>query len=464
MVLGKGVTQTVNWLVTIVVIRILTPADYGLMAMAMVLIAMAQMLSDMGLHQALVQAKDLPQKSASQVFTLLLLLNLSIFLSLYMAAPFVARGFDEEALTEVLRLSALQFPILALQSVPTAMLARKMDFRTKALIEAATGIVNSIVTIILALLDYGVWSLVIGNLVAILVRGFLFMSVEKVFYRPTLDFRGFSHMFSFGGYIMLSGFLHFVQMKSADLLVGKTLGKDELGIYSVSNRLATLPMQKITGILNQIGFAAFSKIQNDMEVLRENYLRMQSILCFFAFPVFWGIASVTDSLVTVLLGEKWLATIIPLQLIALAAPLRMVFNSTKSALNGIGNAKLVFSNMLISACTMPIAFAIGLKWGISGVAAVWVLYYPFLFAFIQARSLAALGIGYVDFLREVIKPVMIALLMLLLLFASNHIMIAHSVPPVFRLASLSMLGAAFYLLVSYWLNRETFNRSRRLVF
>lgn len=463
MMLGRGITQAVNWLVTLLVIRILTPADYGLLAMAMILIAAAQMLRDMGLQQALIQSTEPEEKTVRQVFSALQIVNGFIFLALFIAAPYASTYFGEPALVEIIRVLAFQFPILALQGVPSAMLSRGMNFKSQAMISATGAIVNSLVTLTLALLGYGVWSIILGNMAGTIAKVLQYGRLERIFYAPTLDFKGFSSLFSFGGFVMASSLLHYIQMRSADIMVGKVLGKESLGIYNVSNRLGTMPMQKITSILTGVGFAAFSKIQQDPDLVKANYLRMQAILTFFAFPVFWGIASVTDSLVHVVLGDKWLAAIIPLQTIAIAAPLRMIFNTTSPALYGTGRPGIVFTNLLLSAGVMPIAFYIGLNWGVDGVARAWLFCYPLLFFIMQFRSLHALGIRAKDFYLTIYRSVIIALSMLIGLYFCNQLLVSLEVSSILRLSILSLTGMLYYIGLSFILNTKVFRESQRLI-
>jgi O-antigen/teichoic acid export membrane protein len=464
MIMGKGATQGVNWLATIVVIRLLEPADYGLLAMATVLVAIGHMFRDMGLQSALIQSKDLTLQSTRQVYTLLLALNGALCALFFAVAPLAAAHFGEEALTDIVRVLALQFPLLALQAVPLALLAREMDFKTQALLGAGSGIVNSAITLTLALLDYGVWSLVYGNLGATAMRTIVLASIGRVLYLPTLDYSGFRSMFSFGGFVTLSSLLHYIQNNTSRWLIGTSIGKEALGIYSVSNRLASLPMQKVASILNQVGLAAFSKIQHDMQQVRENFLQMQGILAFFAFPTFWGIASVTEGLVEVALGKKWMATVIPLQLIALSVPLRMLFNLTKPALNGIGNSRLVFTNLLIASVAMPVAYYVALPWGVNGVAASWVVCYTPLFFLLLYRTTSALGVAYGDYIEVIYRPALIAGAMYLLVKASWFLLSGMSTPVLATLLIQVGLGGAFYLGASYLFNKPGFRRSRRLLF
>lgn len=463
MMLARGAAQTVNWLATIVVIRLLTPTDYGLLAMAMTVIALGQIFRDMGLHSALVQTEDPSTLAIRQVYTSVLALNCLLFVAVWAVAPLVAAHFGEPILRNIIFVLALQFPLQALQSVPSAMYARDMNFKTLALIGAASGITNSIVTLSCALSGMGVWSLVYGNVTATALGMVLLGLNARIFYLPTLNFSGFRRMLSFGGYITLSGLLNYVQNKSPHWLLGTYLGKDDLGIYSVANRLSSLPMQKVAGILKSVGFAAFSKIQDDMDKVRANYLQMQAILAFVAFPVFWGISAVAEALIQVVLGEKWLSIVLPLQLVALAVPLRMLFNVTSPALNGIGNSRLVFTNLMISSLTLTLAYYVALDWGVVGVAAVWITFYPLIFLLQLYRTTSALGINYSDYLRVLYRPLLIAAVMYLLVRAVYWLAGQYSLTSLTTLVLQVAAGAGFYFAASLLLNRDVFIRSRKFL-
>ena len=464
MMFGKATAQSISWLVTIVVVRLLSPADYGLLAMAMVLIALGQMFRDMGLQHSLIQTEEPGSLTIRQVFTVLVVLNLTLCAVLIVSAPWASSHFNEPSLTNIIRMLALLFPMQALQGVPVALMARKMQFKIQATNGVIGSVVNSAVTLILALLDYGVWALVYGNLAAALIRVLLYATHSRILYWPTSDFTGFSSLFSFGGFITLSSFLNYLQNKSSHWFIGTWLGKEPLGIYSVSNELASLPMQKVGGVLNQVGFAAFSRIQDDRDQVRANYLKMQSIMAFFAFPTFWGIASVSQLLVPLVLGEKWLAATVPLQLISLSVPLRMLFNTTTPTLNGIGNAKLVFGNLLISSLTMPLAYYFAMDWGVNGVAATWVIWYPVLFVFMQYRSNRALGILYGRYLQAIYRPLLITAGMYLLVIMMGYYFERLNIAAQMILICQVIVGAGYYLLASYIFNRKVLRISKKVLF
>lgn len=464
MMLAKGVSQAVSWLVTIIVIRILSPADYGLYTMASMLVVLAEMLKELGLGSALVQAKDLAPLMLRQVYTVVLLVNILLYVVVATTAPLMASFFDENALLILIPVLALQFPVTAFETIPDAMLAREMDFRSKALIATAGAVANSITTLTCAVLGMGVWSLVYGTLVAAVVRMISYAMKQSIYYTPTMNFSGVGNLITFGGYVTVSRLLNVLLIQSSFMVVGRILGKEALGIFSVANQLATLPMQKVSGILNEIGLAAFSKIQLDRAKVAAHYITSMSILSFLAFPTFWGLASVAESLTTVVLGSKWMAIVLPLQLIAFITPFRMIFNTTTPALLGIGRADIFFTNLLYLNVLMPVACVVGSPWGVNGVSMAWLLTYPPIFLFVQRRSLKCLDVDWPDLLAAIRMSALVALAMSLVVLLVRSWILADHFNSLISLAMQVLVGAAIYAGLSIRYNFRNFSDTKVLIY
>jgi len=400
--------QVLSWVVTIFVIRILTPDDYGLMAMAMVAITLLALLNEMGMGSVLVQQQELDHRTVECIFGLLILINGALYTSLYLGAPLIAVFFEEPRLVEILRVIALQFIFMPFSVVANSMLSRRMDFRRMSFVDMWKIIAASITTLTLALNGYGIWALVFGNLLGALVDAVGATLAAKCWYRPRFRFSGMKQMIGFGGYVMASRILFFIYVRADIFIIGKLLGKDLLGLYSVAKDLASLPMEKVSGVLNMVGFSAFSRIQDDRDEVREKLLKAVRILSFFAFPMFAGISSISPEIVEVILGEKWLAAIVPLQLLSLIIPLRMVQNIIPPVLMSIGRPEVAVSNLVIACIIMAVSFLIGVQWGINGVSQAWLFGYPVFFVIMLKRSLPILGLTIAEYLKSMYGPAMVA--------------------------------------------------------
>ena len=223
-------------------------------------------------------------------------------------------------------------------------------------------------------------------------------------------------------------------------------------------------MQKISGILNEVGFAAFAKIQDDREKVAENYKKAMSILAFISFPIFWGMASVAGDLTMTVLGDKWMAVVLPLQLIAFITPLQIIFNTTTPALLGIGRADTFFFNLLFLNIIMPGAILIGTRWGVNGVAIAWALAYPPLFLLVQGRSLKQLAVRARDLTMAIYKSVGVAMIMLIIVVGNDLWLMGDRLPVIYSLVLSIGLGAIIYVGGSFRFNLAISLEAKRLIF
>ena len=436
--------------------RLLAPADYGLVAMAMVPIGLIQLMEALGMGSALVQKKDLERQMIEQVFALLLLFNLALFLLTYLTAPVIARFFEEPQLEPMSRVLGLQFLLISFSTVPDSLLRRDMRFRRKSIVVLISMVAHAAVTLSLAFSGFGVWALVLGQLAASLTLAVgLNLALGRV-YRPRFDFTGMRSVIGFGSLVTAQRLLWYLYSQSDVFIIGKIMGKELLGFYAVAMQLATLPMQKIQGMLNEVGFAAFSRIQSDKEQMASHFLKAVRVLGFLAFPVFFGISSVAPEIVDVLLGEKWHPAILPLQVLSLIVPLRMVSNITTPALLGAGRAGVGLVNLVSACIIMPTAFLIGARWGLTGVAVAWVVAYPFQFLIVLYRSLPFIGVPMLNHLKTLQWPASSATLMYLTVVLTRESLNGVAIQPGLTLFLLIAVGAVTYLTTMYLLQRETF--------
>jgi len=405
---GHLLGQAFTWAVTIYVIRILTPADYGLMGIATVIVAFLMLVNELGLGAALVQAKELDGRMQRQAFFVVLLVNGTMFAGLFLAAPLIAWLYEEPRLEAIVRVLGAQFLLYAFGVVPQAIVERRMDFRRKSLVDLAAAIFASLTQLALAASGLGVWALVWGSLVWVGLRVAGMNLITPWLALPDPRLRDARRLFGFGALVTLSRVLWFFYSRVDILIAGKILGKQELGVYFVSMHLATLPMQKLSGIISGVSLPAFSRIQEDRERVATYFLKAVRVMSFVAFPALWGIAGVTPEIVTVFLGESWLDVIVPMILLSLLTPFRMVYNLTPPLYFGVGRPDQPFNNVLFASIVMPIAFLAGVQWGLVGLALAWVLSFPLVMLRNLHASLPVIGLGPADVIANMWRPMLAA--------------------------------------------------------
>jgi O-antigen/teichoic acid export membrane protein len=269
---------------------------------------------------------------------------------------------------------------------------------------------------------------------------------------PDFRLRGTRQFLLFGGNLTAARIVWFFYSQADIVIAGKLLGRDLLGVYSVALHLASMPVHKLSAVINQVAFPAFARIQNDREKFASHFLLAVRMLSFAAFPVLWGLSSVASELVVLLLGEKWRAAALPLQLLALIMPLHMLAPFLNTAAQGIGRADIALKQMLLAALVMPIAFVAGSQWGLVGLSLAWVLVFPLVLWWGLVIFLPVIGLGVTDVLSAIARPALAALGMYIavlsvrgLLDPAAHLMV--------HLAILVLAGALVYGALALALNR-----------
>lgn len=391
---GRFAAQLVTWCITIVVIRLLSPADYGLVAMAMIFVGLLNLLAEAGLGAAIVQARVLTAENLRAILGAVILFDVALGALQIGVAPAAASLFDEQRLIPILQVLAMHFLLAMFVAIPNAMLVREMDFRKLAMVQMASSSGGALATLGLALSGYGVWALVLGSLISQLVQAIGLNLVRPSLMWPDFSLRGVRNVILFGGQLAAARALWFVYSQADLFIAGKLLGKETLGFYSVSMHLASLPVQRMSAIVNDVAFPAFARIQQDMKAAAEYLLKALRLLGFVSIPVLWGISSIAPEIVVVLLGPKWKSAIFPLQVLPLVMPLTLISPVMNTAFQGIGLGRIVLLNVATAAIVMPAAFWIGASWGLHGLCFAWLLAFPLVLAVNLRRMLPVLGLPF----------------------------------------------------------------------
>ena len=451
---ARFAAQLGTWAITLIVIRILSPADYGLLSMATMFIAVLSMFGEFGLGSALVQQPEVDEVTLQRVFGVVLTVHFALAALLALCAPLIAAFFSEPRVVPVMRVLSLQFVVAAFVVVPDALLQREMRFKGRSLIDLGAVLTGSAATLFLALSGHGVWALVAGTMVAQLLKAIGLNLLVPSLRRPMFSLQGLRPLLRFGGNVTLANLLSVVLSQVDALICGRLLGKEVLGVYSVAMHLASLPIQRIAGIINQVAFPAFSRFQADLPRVGANVLRGARILSFFAFPVLWGISSVAPEAVEVILGPKWQLAALPLQVLGLVMPLRVISQFLPNAVQAIGRADILLVNALWSlGLAVPMLWVGAHVWGLVGLCYAWLVFSPLLFLRNSMHTLPVIGLKLGQFTLSM-APAAASGVVMYAAVAS-----ARSISPVepggaVQLAMLIIVGASAYAAASFLFNRK----------
>jgi O-antigen/teichoic acid export membrane protein len=451
--LSKGTSQLVSWVITIYVIRLLAPGDYGLMAMVSVVIAFLSTFNEFGLGSALVQSKKLNNEEIGAVYGAMLLLGAALSVLLALVSPLIAIFFNEPRLQLLIAVAGLQFLLNAATIVPESMMRRDMTFKPLSMADLTGAIAGSLGTLALAVNHYGVWSLVLGNLAGASIRSAILITLNPRRVSPHLRLRGAKSFLSYGSYMTGAKFVAYF-MSQADVLIGaKLLGKEALGLYTVSLQLASLPVDKAMSTVNQVAFSAISRMQDQRHEMQQALLKAIRLLAYLMLPLIYGLASVAPEFIPIALGPNWGGAVLPLQIVAVVIPLRMITAFYATAIYGVGRADLGFKNTLVGAAILPLCFYVGAQWGAVGLAAGWLVGTPTVFLFNFRRSRDALGISFRQLFGALAKPFLSALCMVLALMVIRSAL-SETLQPWITLLLLIGVGAIAYGLAAFALDSQ----------
>jgi O-antigen/teichoic acid export membrane protein len=313
------------------------------------------------------------------------------------------------------------------------------------------GITGIAATLLLALLGAGVWALVLGNLLGAIARSAALLKTgDRV--PPLFSLRGIGEHLKFGLTLAGNRVSYFIVVQS-DVLIGSAfLTTTEIGQYSVALQLATLPMAKVMGTINQITLPSVARQQDDPPVVRRALMQAVGLISLIAFPMLWGISAVAPELVGVLLGPKWIGSVPALAILPLIVPLRMICSILFTTSLALGNRQLDLRNTLINFLLIPTGFFVGAHWGLVGLCLAWMVSVPIAYSFSVPAVLRFIGVRVGDFLAECGSPAFAAGVMYAAVAALRPLLADQ--PAIVRLAMLSSAGAAVYFVLMALISRR----------
>ncbi len=405
---SQVLTQIVSWCSTLIVIRLLAPQDYGLFAMAQVMLVLLSTMNGWGLASALIREAEVSKERLRQTLGMLVLMNCGLALAQFLAAPLVALWFGQPQVTSLLRVLALLYLAVPFCALPHAMMSRRMDFRRPAQVRLAAALMGAATALTGAFHDWGVWTLVAAPLVMIVTEATGMTWVSGAPIRPSFRFRGAGHIAGFGGVMTATQLFWFVQSQSDVMIAGRTLDPHTLGVYTTGLFLAQLLAAKFVPPINEVAYAAYSRSQETGSAALLATIRLVMLI---ALPAYAGMAVVAQPLVPVLLGDKWIEIIPLLPILAGAMAMLTLQILFAPATNARGVPWAALRIAIIGSVVMPSAFLIGSQWGIEGFAWGWVGGMAVLTGATVTLSGRIVGLKLGDLARAIAPPLAAALAM-----------------------------------------------------
>jgi O-antigen/teichoic acid export membrane protein len=406
--LGSGINAAIQLAQLWALTRLLTPADFGIMGMALIVVGFAQAFTDFGLSNAVIHKVDVTEDQLSSLYWINWIAGIAVFGAIVATAPLLVRFYDEPRLGPVLYWTALIFLIIPVGQQFEALLQKDLRFPSLVRIEIGASLVGAVVVISLAALGWGVMSLVAGQIAAATLQSALLLAVGLQHYRPRFRCRPSEvrALLQFGLFQTGERALNFFTARIDQIVIGRLLGAESLGYYTLAYSLVISPIVLINGVVTRVAFPVFSRIQNDVERLNRAYPRVIRGLNYINAPLLVGIAVTAPVLVPLMYGSRWIPAVVLIQILAAVAWFRSIGNPTGSLLLATGRARLSFLWTLALFAATPFAVIAGVDLAGTAGAALGLLLVQFLFWVPHYRMLVRPSAGRCGraYLVSVLKP------------------------------------------------------------
>ncbi len=424
---SKWSIQLFTWMATLVIARLLTPYDYGLMAMAGVYLGLLQMMTEFGIGSSIVMLSGLSENQISQINALSILIGLAgLLISCVVAVP-LGWFFDAPSLPAVIAVMGFGFIISSFQTVPSALLQKEQRFKALSVIGTIRGVAQSCIVMLLAWMGFRYWSLALGTLLSSALGVGLTLWVRR-HGLAIPRFSSLTHILRFSWQVLVTRFSWYAYSNADFAIAGRLLGQAALGSYDLAWTLANTPLEKVTSIVGSVTPAFYAAVKEDPAALRRYLLRPIEAIALVVFPTMLGLSLVARDTVLTLLGAKWEASIPALQLLALYASVRSIMPLFPQVLMAVGEAGFVMWNGIISMIVLPAAFLFGSRWGIAGIAAAWIVAYPVNAVPLYWRVHQKIGLTHVEFFRTLLPAINGTVFMSLVVLASKSLLNGHFWP------------------------------------
>jgi len=416
---GNAALQLLQFVVGIVLARLLSPADFGALVTIQVFTGIAGFVASGGMGQALVRAKNVEPLHFQVVFTVQLISGCVIYSVFWWSAPLLASAYDTPVYRELVRVSALGFIIRPFINVPSSWLQREMRFRRRTVLQLLSLPIGSLASIVLAARGHGPWSLVWGGLISSVTLAVLSVGTYPGFVRFRFREEIFKELGAYSAKLTLNDVTSYLRNQTSNFLLGALAGASSVGLYNKADSLAKLP-QTISGAVYDPVFRGLSRLSGDLGQARQLYYRAITLLAVYMLPLYFGLIWLAEPFILLVYGEKWLPAATPLKILCAGGVFACVGHPAGAVLaahNWLGRELVVQLNATALVAAACIG---GLRWGLEGVACGALLAWGYSTLHLLVLCNRCIGTRATDVLRSLAPALGLATAMNAALFVAHE--------------------------------------------
>lgn len=436
-----------SFIASLILARLIGPEEFGLIGMITIFMAMGVSLVDGGMTSSIIRTKKTDNRDYSTVFYVNLGVSIIVYVILFVLAPYISAFYNQNVLTNIIRIYCLSFITSAFSAVQLAILNKEMNFRSIVKCNAPATLIGSLVGVYLGIHNYGVWSIVIMFLCIQIITSMLLWYFSS--WRPTLlfSFEKLKLHFKFGYKLMLSGLLDIIFNNSYNVIIGKMFPVQILGYYERSKTLSDYPSTTISGVLGRVTYPMMVKIQDDTKKLNKFYKNILQTLFFMITPLMFGLAAIAKPIFLFILGKDWLHAVPFFQILCISSILYPIHSLNINVLKVFGRSDLFLKLEVVKKLVIVIGIIIGIQFGIMGL--VWSSVVSSFLALLINTHYSGKMINYntKSQLMDMIPVLIISSLIFLLM--SRLIFYMENYSLIVQICVSSVVGCIIYLLINY---------------
>lgn len=439
--------QGIQFILQIILARLLLPEHFGLIAMISVIIAISNSIIDSGFTQGLIREKKPTQEDYSTVFYFNLFMALAIYIVIYISAGVISDFFRETRLIPILKVLSLVLIINSFGIIQRVILIKNVDFRTQTKINVVAGVLSGIIALIYAVKGYGVWSLVIRTLTMQFIQTLLLWFSNK--WVPSLIFSldSFKRLFGFGSKLLVSGLIDTIYNNIYSIIIGKLFSSAELGYYTNAVKLRDVASQSITTSIQRVTYPVLSGMQENEENLKYGFRKIIRTASFINFPIMLGLSAISNPLIYLFFGNKWADSILYFQLLCVVGMLYPLHAINLNVLQVKGRSDLFLFLEIIKKAVLTVLIILSLWFHLGILGLIWAaILSSFVSLFINTYfSAKEISYSAKEQIKDLIPIFIISIIMSIVVCLIGMIL------PVNNLSKIIIqvfIGISFYIVIS----------------
>jgi O-antigen/teichoic acid export membrane protein len=430
--------QGVQFVIGIVLARILSPREFGLIGMLTIFIAISQAFTDSGFSSALIRKKECTQSDYSTIFFFNLIVGIFFFVLLFLSSGTISSFFKEPQLKPLIQVLGFGLVLNAFGIIQRTIIIKAIDFKLQTRISLVASVGSGVIAITMAVYGFGVWSLV-----ALTLSRFGFNSIFLWIWskwKPTWIFskQSFKELFGFGSKLLISGLIDTTYQNIYYLVIGKYFSTIELGYYTRADQFQSLPSQNLNGIISRVSYPVLASIQDDKVRLKTNFKKLIRSTMLFTFVLMIGLAAIAKPMILTLIGEKWLPSVIYLQMLCFVGMFYPLHSLNLNMLQVQGRSDLFLRLEIIKKSLAIPIIIIGVIWGIKIMIVGMIVNTLIAYYLNSFYSGKLLNYKTVEQIKDILPAFILAALIGLLVFLLSFIL---KVAPIWLLSIQVIFGA-----------------------